>query len=148
MSEELTKAKELARARRQIRLQMKEATLSGLVEGIQRFAWTDSTNGENYVGPEFDPKLLEEAIEEAVDEVHEARKKLLGDPEKGPDAAEAARVLLSAIGCYGMEIWTAIAALEMVKAELMAGAREAAKMSALHETMRAAFLAEAPDTEH
>ncbi len=148
MSEELTKAKEVARARRQIRLLLREQHLSGYIEAVRAFAWSDDQTGEDYVGPEFDRKELREVEEEAIDEVRDERKKMLEDPESGPNVAEAARILLTAIGVYGIENGVAVAALEIVKNEILSTSRESAKIAAIHESIRAAFLAEAPEIEH
>lgn len=147
MTTELAKAKEVARCRRQIRQLIEEARLAGLVDGIQKFAWIDDQNGYSMVGPEFDSTDLNSAIEDAVEEVREDRKKLLADPDKGPNVAELARILLASIGVYSCENGVAIAALEIVKNEILQAAREAATIASITDSMRRAFAVES-ETEH
>ena len=147
MATELAKAKEVARARRQIRVAVLEAHLAGVVEGIQRFAWDDE-EGNARVGPEFDSEDLDDVIRNAVEAMEVERKKMLADPEKGPNAAEATRIIICSLGVYGIQPGVAVGALTMVVHELLSGSREAAQAAAMYQSMRAAFMAEAPDTEH
>ena len=145
---ELAKVKEVARARRQIRVAILEAHLAGVVEGIKRFAWTDDSNGYDYVGPEFERSELDEVLRHAVEAMEDECAKMLADPEHGPNSAEACRIILCSLGVYGIEPGVAVGALTLVIHELLAGSRDAGKAAAMFESMRAAFLAEAPDTEH
>lgn len=148
METEVEKAKEIMWARRQIRQLLVEARLVGFVDGIRKFAWTDDQTGEAFVGPEFDSTELDEAIETVVEEAAEVRKKMIADPDAGPNVAEVARILFASVGVYSSENGVAIAALEIVKNEILQTGREVAKTTALFEAMREAFVAEAPDTEH
>ncbi len=147
MATKLAKVKEVARARRQIRLALLEAHLAGLVDGIRSQAWDDDA-GNARVGPEFDSADLDDVLREAVEEMAEKRKKMLDDPDDGPNEAEACRIIICSLGVYGISPGVAVGALTMVVHELLAGSREAGKVAAMFHSMREAFIAEAPDTKH
>ena len=147
MTTETAKAKEVARARLQIRVALMEAHLAGLVEGIKRFAYEDD-EGNWRVGPEFDSDDLDDALRQALEDMIEKRSKMLADAEAGPNSTEACRMILCALGVYGIQPGIAVGALTMVIHELLAGSRDAGKVAAMFDAMREAFVAEAPDTKH